>query len=350
MNLTSEQQSFINKNYSITQDLIELTRQAFKDDTLDGRSKEGRAVRQFLMDNDLNYNTTKREKVPDVHLSSEQESFIKQYSGEGMNSLEIAKLIFPPEVEIKKLGKEQRVVISFLEENAPELVVQSENALTSSWAAPRTVDSIVGKVNQYCAEKINIKKTTKSEEECLDRLIVFLASPRFIWTINNYSDQRDRDLFEAEFIRATWDKPDLNTDEINLYINVCIDYINLKNINKHIEKLNKMFDDLEEENEMTVRLAEVLKAKSTEYDQCEKRQQQLISSLNGDRVKRIATKIDKNSSILALVQAFQNEEDRRFMVQMAEKQKLDVQAEADRIESVESWKARVLGIDKSDII
>ena len=38
------------------------------------------------------------------------------------------------------------------------------------------------------------------------------------------------------------------------------------------------------------------------------------------------------------------------MVQMAEKQKLDVQAEADRIESVESWKARVLGIDKSDII
>ena len=38
------------------------------------------------------------------------------------------------------------------------------------------------------------------------------------------------------------------------------------------------------------------------------------------------------------------------MVQMAEKQKLDIEAEANRIEGMDSWKARVLGIDKSDII
>jgi len=350
MKLTKEQENFIRENYSSTQDLIELTRAAFGEESLDGRSKEGRAVRDFLIENGLEYNTTKRDKVPDIKLSKDQESFIKQYSSEGMNSLEIAKLIFPPEVEIKKLGKEQRVVIDFLEENAPELVAASEDALSSSWAPPRIIDKIIGKVNRYCAEKINLKDAAKAEIENLERLIVYLASPRLIWTINNYTSQADRDLFEAEFIRATWDKPDLTTDEINLYINVCIDYINLKNINKHIEKLNKMFDDLEEENEMTVRLAEVLKAKSTEYDQCEKRQQQLISSLNGDRVKRIATKIDKNSSILALVQAFQNEEERRFMVQMAEKQKLDVESEANRIEGMESWKARVLGIDKSDVV
>jgi len=350
MKLTEEQEGFIRDNYSVTQDLIELTRATFNDETLDGRSKEGRAVKDFLLENNLEYNTTKKEKVPDVNLTKEQGDFIKQYSSEGMNSLEIAKLIFPPEVEIKKLGKEQRAVIDFLEENAPDLVNSSEDALTSSWSPPRVIDKIVGKVNRYCAEKIEVKKATKMELECLDKLIVYLNSPRFIWTINNYTSQGDRDLLEAEFIRATWDKPDLNTDEINLYLNVCIDYINLKNINKHIEKLNRMFDDLEEENEMTVRLAEVLKAKSTEYDQCEKRQQQLISSLNGDRVKRIATKIDKNASILALVQAFQNEEERRFMVQMAEKQKMDVEAEANRIESVESWKARVLGIDKSDVI
>jgi hypothetical protein len=350
MTLTKEQESFIRENYLNTQDLIELTRATFKDDSLDGRSREGRAVKDFLIESGLEYNTTKREKVPDVELSKDQEGFIRQYSSEGMNSLEIAKLIFPPEVEIKKLGKEQRTVIDFLEENAPELVNASEDALTSCWVVPRTIDKIVNKVNRYCAEKIELKKAAKVEEERLGKLIVYLASPRFIWTINNYKSQADRDLLEAEFIRATWDKPDLTTDEINLYLNVCIDYINLKNISKHIEKLNQMFDNLEEENEMTVRLAEVLKAKSTEYDQCEKRQQQLISSLNGDRVKRIASKIDKNASILSLVQAFQNEEERRFMVQMAEKQKLDIEAEANRIEGMESWKARVLGIDKSDVI
>ena len=36
----------------------------------------------------------------------------------------------------------------------------------------------------------------------------------------------DQELFEAEFIRATWDKPDLSADEVNLYVNVCVDYIN----------------------------------------------------------------------------------------------------------------------------
>lgn len=350
MNLSEEQEQLIRSNHSTTPDLIELTRIVFGNESLDGRSKEGRAVKDFLVENNLEYNTTKREKVPDLELSREQQDFIRQYSAEGMNSLEIAKLIFPPDVEIKKLGKEQRTVIEFLEENAPELVSDSEDALTSLWSAPVGINGILAKVNKYCVEKIDLKKAAKYEIECLEKVVIYLASPRFIWTINNYNSQADRELLEAEFIRATWDKPDLTTDEINLYLNVCIDYINLKNISKHIEKLNQMFDDLEEENEMTVRLAEVLKAKSTEYDQCEKRQQQLISSLNGDRVKRIATKIDKNASILALVQAFQNEEERRFMVQMAEKQKLDIEAEANRIEGMDSWKARVLGIDKSDII
>ena len=158
MKLTEEQEGFIRDNYSVTQDLIELTRATFNDETLDGRSKEGRAVKDFLLENNLEYNTTKKEKVPDVNLTKEQGDFIKQYSSEGMNSLEIAKLIFPPEVEIKKLGKEQRAVIDFLEENAPDLVNSSEDALTSSWSPPRAIDKIVGKVNRYCAEKIEVKK------------------------------------------------------------------------------------------------------------------------------------------------------------------------------------------------
>lgn len=350
MSLSKEQQDQVLSLHGSDKSLIEITREVFGDEELDGRSKEGRSVRQFLNEQGLEYNTTKREKVPDIDLSEEQKRFIEQYSQEGMNSLEIAKLIFGADVEVKKLGKEQRSVIDYLDEVAPDLIQASENALSQRWVCPTGREQIVGMVNSYCAEKINLNKISKENEECMDKVLIYLSSPRFTSTINSYTASEDRDLFEAEFIRAVWDKPDLTADEINLYINVCIDYINLKNINKHIEKLNRMFDDLEEENEMTVRLAEILKAKSTEYDQCEKRQQNLISSLNGDRVKRIATKIDKNASILSLVQAFQNEEERKFMVQLAEKQKMDVEAEANRIESVDAWKARVLGIDKRDVI
>ena len=68
-------------------------------------------------------------------------------------------------------------------------------------------------------------------------------------------------MFEAEFVRATWDKPDLTSDEINLYINVCIDYIHLKNIQSAINKLNRMFDEAEDQQDLTVRLGAFKKQK-----------------------------------------------------------------------------------------
>ena len=152
--------------------------------------------------------------------------------------------------------------------------------------------------------------------------------------INNYTDATDRELFEAEFIRTTWDKPDLTADEINLYINVCIDYVNLKNISKAMEKLNRMFHEAEDQRDMTVRLAELLKTKSDEYNQCEKRMESLINRLNGDRARRIQGQHEENASILSLVQLFQDENERKIMLRMAEMQKEAVAEEAANIESM----------------
>ena len=70
--------------------------------------------------------------------------------------------------------------------------------------------------------------------------------------MNNYASPDDMELFKAEFIRSTWDKYDLTSDEINLYINVCTDYIQLKNISHQIEKLNIMFDEIESERELSL--------------------------------------------------------------------------------------------------
>jgi hypothetical protein len=160
----------------------------------------------------------------------------------------------------------------------------------------------------------------------------------------------DRDLFEAEFVRSVWDKPDLTSDELNLYINVCMDYIHLKNISKAIDKLNRMFEECEDQRDMTVRLAELLKTKSEEYNQCEKRQETLIARLNGDRKERVKNRHKDNASILSLVRVFQNESDRKRMVEMAEKQKLLIRDEADDLERMDIWKARVLGISKDEAI
>ena len=111
-----------------------------------------------------------------------------------------------------------------------------------------------------------------------------------------------------------------------------------------------MFNEVEDQQDMTVRLAEVLKSKTDEYDKCEKRMESLIKKLNGDRAERLKNRFKENASILTLVRNFQIEEQRNQMIEIAEMQKKLVEEETDRLDNMESWKARILGISKKDAI
>jgi len=349
MNLTEEQKEFIRNNYNIISDLIELTRRTFDDDSLDGRTKEGRAVRQYLVSNDLEYSTTKKEKREEIEFTEEQQQFIIQYAKEEMSAYEISKILFP-DINVTNLSKEVIEVAKFIENIDERLLHPDETAMNAKYFPPRSASRAIKKINDYCQEELNEKELSRQDIDNIESTIKFLSAPRFIQAINTYNSLDDRELFEAEYIRSTWDKPDLTSDELNLYINVCMDYIHLKNISKAIDKLNRMFEECEDQRDMTVRLAELLKTKSEEYNQCEKRQEALISRLNGDRKERIKNQHKNNASILSLVKLFQNETDRKRMVEMAEKQKLLITEEADRLENMDVWKARVLGISKDDVV
>jgi len=348
MKLNEDQEKFIDDNFHKIPDLIELTRAVFKDGTIDGRSVEGRAVRKYLADNNVKYKTTEKVKVKPIILNDEQKEFIVQYADDGMSSFQIAQILFTDR-EIKNLGMEQRTVHGYLKAVKKQKRADSRE-VASTYSPPEDTQECVDLVNLYSSENFKVEELKAIEKKSIESLFKFLRSPRFNQLISNYRKPDDQNLFEAEFIRATWDKPDLTADEVNLYINVCVDYINLKNIGAHVEKLNGMFEDADEQQDMTVRLAELLKTKSEEYNQCEKRQESLINRLAGDRAKRVANRLDKNASILSLVESFQNEEDRRLMIKMAEMQKRAVEEEADNFESMQDWKSRILGISKSDVI
>ena len=58
----------------------------------------------------------------------------------------------------------------------------------------------------------------------------------------------------------------------------------------------------------------------------------------------------ENASILSVVQLFQEEEERANMVRIAEMQKAAVKTEAERLEGMAEWKARVLGIGQEDVL
>jgi hypothetical protein len=347
--LTEEQKKYIDENYKDTPNLLELTQSAFMDTSLDGRSKEGRAVREYMAAKDYKYKTTKHPKVKGVNLSAENKEFILQNVDGGMKAFEIATLLFEDR-RITPLSKETLTVAEFISKNAPDEVHVNDTALGQNYKPVKELGEIIEKVNKCADQNLNEHKLTVQSKKGLETLLGFLKAPRLVQTINNYTNKNHRELFEAEFIRATWDKPDLTSDEVNLYINVCIDYVNLMNIQKAVDKLNHMFEQCEDQREMTVRLAELLKTKSEEYNQCEKRMESLITRLNGDRAKRVQNKHQQNASILSLVQLFQEEEEREVMIKIAEMQKDLVQEEADNLESMPDWKARVLGLRKEDVI
>ena len=348
MDLNEEQQKFVDDNFHKIPDLIELTRAVFKDGTIDGRSRQGRAVRAYLASKEMKYKTTKHQEVKPIVLTEDQKEFIQNYSQDGMSSFQIAQLLFP-ESEVKKLGREQRTVGNYLEA-VKKQQREERRQERAKYDPPETFLDCLKLVNRYTNQEFKEGELKVVERKAMESMFKFLRSPRFCQIIGTYNKEEDQELFEAEFIRATWDKPDLSADEINLYVNVCVDYINLKNIQGHMEKLNRMFDEADEQQELTVRLSELLKTKSEEYNQCEKRQESLIQRLAGDRAKRISQRQDQNASMLSLVESFQNEEERKLMIKMAEMQKKVIREEADTLESMNSWKARGLGISKNDAI
>ena len=348
-NLTEEQKQLIKNNYKAISDLTRLTQMVSGDDTLDGRSKIGRAIRKFMVEQGLNYETSSYQKVEEIILTNEEKEFLDSYAGQNMSSIQLAELLWPDR-EIKKLSKEQRVVADYVKNHHPDFVRADENALGLKYSPPKAMSRSIKKINDFAGKNLDEGKLAMQDRKCVEALMGSLSSPRFVQVINNYPSLEDRELFEAEFVRCVWDKPDLTTDEINLYINVCMDYINLKHIEQQKAKLNMMFDDAQDQQEFTIRLTEILKTKSEEYNQCASRMDKLITKLNGDRAKRVASRQSQNASILNIVQLFQEEEERKIMIQMAEMQKEIISQEADELESMSEWKSRVLGVAKEDVI
>ena len=345
--LTEAKKQKILEEFKKDPSIINITRIVFDNNELDGRSKEGRSVIKFLAENGLKIQTTKHEKAKDVNLNVDQVEQVIEMAENGMNTSEIADVLFNKRV--KRLSNEWRAVNTILsqKEDGPKDVAQDS---TSNYIAPQALSRIIKKINDSTGYGLEEGRMSRNQKHCCDKLRINLNNSRFVAIVNNYTSIRDKELFEQEFIRLTWDKPDLTADELNLYMNVAKEIINLELITGHLQKLNDMFESADDQDEMTVRLAEIIKAKSSEYHQCESRIENLTKKLQGDRGARLANKQKETASFLSIVQLFQEEEERKNMIRIAEMQKQIIKEEAKKLEGMAAWKARVLGIGIEDVL
>ena len=344
INLTEDQKNKILQIFQEDVNILNITKAIFEDDSLDGRSKEGRAVTKFLAENGLKAKTTKREKTEDISLNENQIEQIEELKENKLNTSEIADILF--ETKVTRLSKEWRAVNEIVNKDKEE---EREEA-PSAYVAPNALSRLIKKINDSTGYGLEEGRMSRNQKHCCDKLRINLSNSRFVAIVNNYTAFRDKELFEQEFIRLTWDKPDLTADELNLYMNVAKEIINLELITGHLQKLNDMFESADDQDEMTVRLAEIIKAKSSEYHQCESRIENLTKKLQGDRGARLANKQKETASFLSIVQLFQEEEERKNMVRIAEMQKEIIKEEAQKLEGMAAWKARVLGIGIDDVL
>jgi len=354
--LTEDQRNLISKkiNEGIN-DYVILANLVYGREDLTGRSKESKEVRDYLISAGFLTKKDKPKPAASFALTQDHLEFIDKNIKTGISPKQITELLFNKQFQgLDNLNvfitQEYRAVHKYIKEKYPDNLVDNESGVNERYSVPRSIKTVINKVNKWCGQNVSEEKLSLQHRKYLEKLLVYLSSPRFVGNYDSYTSLTDKDLFEAEFVRSIWDKPDLTIDEINLYINVCMDYINLRQIDVKKNKINEMFNETQDQKDLTMRLTETLKSISEEYNQCAQRIDKSIQKLNGERSKRVEQHNQKNASIINLVELFQDESERKMMIQIADMQKKVIKEEADRLENMSSWKARILGISKEDSI
>ena len=353
--LTEEQEQIILNEWNSRPDsppsLLELINLTFPDEGLDGRTKEGRAVKEFLASRDIKARASHEYQPKEkIELSEEDETFIKN-NIEFMSSVEISRVIFKNS-DLTNLNQEARVVSEFIKSLDETNVFENpEEVPSEKYKAPKTFDKTLYRVNKYTNNSINKSKLTSKTKKDIKALINYLNTYRFSYQINTYSTTTDRELFESSFIRYTHDKSDLSQEEVDQYIVLSSEVVIAASIQARKEHLTQLLDNVVEDTEgrASMSLVEAIGKTETEYNQSVNRQNKLLDSLKEKRSDKLKKQIRENASVLNLVRLWKEEESRKKLLQLAELRRKAVTDEVEKLADIDEVKARILGLDENSI-
>ena len=328
--------------------LKDLVRAAFGEG-FDGRSEQGKAVKEFLASKNLKAKAAQEytPKSTYIILSDSHKEYIKNNFDKEQSPLEMAKVIFNNS-HLVELSAECRMVKAYIATFASP----SDDGNLKAYRPPKTPEAAINKINEYSFNAIDKEKLLPNQPTNFKALIKFLHTYRFVLTINGYSKEEERQLFESSFIRFTHDKPDLTEEEVDLYINVCIDIVNYTRMQGEVNNLSLIRDQVTEDSDgkIAMSIVEAITSLYGEMDNNFKRQGKSLETLNGKRNDRMKNRVKENASIISLVEAWKNEEQRKKMIKLAEVERKKLECEVDRTGSLEAVKASIWGVSKEEIV
>jgi len=333
--------------------LVELVRLAFQRDDLDGRSKEGKAVKIFLASRQIKPKKSHEYQAKGlIDLSSEQKEYISNncYT---MTGLEMAKTLFKNDA-LTNLSQETRSILEYMKtipNNIKFNNSENEDAATDEYKPPKSEERTIAKINRYVLDGVDKNKLNHKIKKEINSLIGYMNTFRFCHQINLYDDEKDRELFESSFVRYTYDKSDLSQEEVDQYIVLSTEVVISSNIQQTINVLQNQIDmAIQEDGKIPMALVEASNTARKEYNDCVNRQQKLLNDLKVKRSEKLSKQVKETASIINLVQMWKEEESRSKLLKMAELRKKTLEKEIERLSSMEEVKCKILGISTDEIL
>jgi hypothetical protein len=357
IDLTQDQKDLIIKTWNDRKDnppsLQELTQIAFPDiPNIDGRSKHGKAVKNFLASRELKVKT-KSEYTPKdrIEFTQEQKDYITN-NASMMTAVDLARDLFN-NYGLSNLSIESRSVQEYLDslpKNIQSNVSDKEDD-QGSYKPPKNLERALVRVNRYVLNGLDKDKLTAKQKKDLTSLISYLHTFRFLHQIGTYGTEEDRELFESSFIRYAYDKADLTQEEVDQYIILATEVVISANIQRTIQTLQEQIDiEVSSGNRIPMPLIEAVTSARTEYNQCVTRQQKLLNDLKVKRSERLSNLVKENASILNLVQMWKDEDTRKEMIKMADMRREILKGEVGRLSSMDDVKARIFGLTEEEVL
>jgi len=321
---------------------------------IDAREMEGLAVRRFIAEKGLNFHKARDWRPTKVViLTEEQKEFISN-NAVTMKPLEMARILFKNE-ELTNLDLETRAIYEYIKtlpSNISNAIVKSENLVIDDYKPPKTEDQTISRINKYVNNaNLNREKLTEKQKRDIKNLIGYLHTTRFLQEIGTYSRQEDRELFESEFVRCTYNR-DLEEQEVSQYIMYSTDVVIAKQIKKRWQELEAAQDEqmAENHNRPNMALVESIGQMRNEYNQCLGRQKSLLKALEGERQKRMESNKEDNTSILDLLSYWKDYERRQHLDKLAEIRDSELKDEIERLKSLDDIKLEIFGISPKELM
>lgn len=338
-------QIFVKSKYKEYKNILTLARDGFSDQSLTENSSEYDGVKNYVV---------RINKGTEIYNFDEDQLNYIAENGERMRASDIARTLFPDKTG--GLIQEIKSVVTVLDSLEIKFTEESKSLeMFHDYSPPKTDHKIIAVINRansdarYCITSLDSEK-----RRCISATKKHLNSTRFVQMVNSIRNPNHRIVFEEEFIKDTYDKPDLPPPEVAAYMNLANEYVIslvvTEQINNLNDRLKEATDDTEDSRKYTKNLSDSLSTKASEFDACHKRMDKLRQDLIGKRHDRLKHMSDVNKSLAKFVELAKTEEGREYMLKLAQKREDELKQEVVRISNLSDLVAEIHGISVSEIL